>query len=82
MRLVDVKVLEKQTKEAFKENPVVMGMLLRWFRKQPTVDAVPVVRCRECVLSGNCSAEDTFRLVAGIDDPYCCVGKPKESKGK
>ena len=49
MRLIDAKALEMQTKEAFKGNPVVMGMLLRWIRKQPTVDAAPVVRCRDCV---------------------------------
>lgn len=38
MRLIDAKELERQTKEAFKENPVVMGMLLRWIRKQSTID--------------------------------------------
>lgn len=48
MRLIDRKSLEAQIKEAFRENPAVMGMLLHWIRKQPTVDAVPVVRCRGC----------------------------------
>lgn len=48
MRLIDAKEIEKQVKEAFKENPVVMGMLLRWIRKQHTIDAVPVVRCKDC----------------------------------
>lgn len=48
MRLIDSKGLEAQIKEAYRESPAVMGMLLRWIRKQPTVDAVPVVRCREC----------------------------------
>lgn len=48
MRLIDAKEMEKQVKEAFKENPVVMGMLLRWMRKQITIDAVPVVRCKDC----------------------------------
>ena len=38
MRLIDAKELERQTKEAFKESPVVMGMLLRWIRKQSTID--------------------------------------------
>ena len=45
-----------------------------------TIDAVPVVRCSECVLSGNCTAEDTFRLVAGIENPFCCVGKRKDGE--
>lgn len=46
-----------------------------------TADVVPVVRCSECVLSGNCTAEDTFRLVAGIENPFCCVGKRKDGEG-
>ena len=43
MRLIDAKRLEANIKEAFLENPVVMGIMLRWIRKQPTADAVPVV---------------------------------------
>lgn len=59
MRIIDAKKLETQIKELFRENPVVMGVLLRWIRKQPTVDAVPVrhglwiedhdyLKCPEC----------------------------------
>ena len=48
-RLIDAKHLEKQVKQAFGTlNPVLMGQMLRLIRKQQTVDAVPVVRCREC----------------------------------
>ena len=42
-----------------------------------TIDAVPVVRCEKCVLHGNCVTEDTF-VLAGIENPFCCVGKRKE----
>ena len=42
-----------------------------------TVDAVPVVRCEECVLHGDCVTENAFLLV-GIENPFCCVGKRKE----
>lgn len=42
-----------------------------------TVDAVPVVRCENCVLHGNCITEDAF-VLAGIEHPFCCVGKRKE----
>lgn len=48
MRLIDAKRLEANIKEAFRENPVVMGIMLRWIRKQPTADVAPVVRCRDC----------------------------------
>ena len=48
-RLIDAKALEKQIKEAFEDtNPVLMGQMLRWVRKQTTIDAVPVVRCKDC----------------------------------
>lgn len=46
MRLIDAKRLEANIKEAFLENPVVMGIMLRWIRKQPTADVAPVVHGR------------------------------------
>lgn len=49
MRIIDAKHMEKQVKEAFeKTQPVLMGGLLRWIRYQPTIDAVPVTRCKDC----------------------------------
>lgn len=41
------------------------------------VDAVPVVRCKKCVLHGNCVTEDAF-VLAGIENPFCCAGKREE----
>lgn len=43
----------------------------------PTVDAVPVVRCKDCVTHGNCLTEDTSRI-AKIGNPFCCAGKRRE----
>ena len=78
MRLIDAKQLEKQVKEAFEtQNPVLMGQMLRWIRKQNTIDAVPVVRCENCVAHGNCFAERVF-VYTGIENPYCCAGDRKE----
>ena len=51
--------------------------LIELIEKAPTIDAVPVVRCEKCVLHGNCVTEDTF-VLAGIENPFCCVGKRKE----
>ena len=49
MRLIDANAIEKQARMALAEsNPVLMGMILRWIRKQATIDAVEVVRCRDC----------------------------------
>ena len=47
-------------------------------KKMPTIDAVPVVRCKDCISHGNCLTEDTFRI-ARIENPYCCGGKRKEA---
>lgn len=52
MRLIDAKRLETHIKEAFRENPVVMGIMLRWIRKQPTADAAPVVHGRWITYAG------------------------------
>ena len=45
-RLISAKEMERQVKVAFQDNPYLMGQLLRWIRKQPTVDAVEVVHGR------------------------------------
>lgn len=47
-------------------------------KKMPTIDAVPVVRCKDCISRGVCLTEDTFRI-ARIENPYCCGGKRKEA---
>ena len=80
-RLINAKALEKQIKEAFKEtNPVLMGQMLRWVRKQKTIDAVSVVRCKDCKawnryepasVSGRCS----FLCMMRMDDDYCSYGE-------
>lgn len=46
----------------------------------PAADVVPVVRCIDCVLEGNCFAESHFNF-AGIQNPFCCAGKRKEGAG-
>ena len=45
--------------------------------KMPTIDAAPVVRCKDCVIHGSCLTEDTFRI-ARIENPFCCGGKRKD----
>ena len=76
MRLIDAKQLEKQVKEVFETiNPVLMGQMLRWIRKQQTIDAVPVVRCREC----KHRFKDSWCEYADDDDNfYCARGERKE----
>ena len=43
----------------------------------PTVDAVEVVRCKDCVSHGNCDSERVFTFYCGINNPFCCAGRRK-----
>ena len=85
MRLIDAKEIERQVKEAFKENPVVMGMLLRWIRKQPTIDAVPVVRCKDCkfAIKSALSGYPICRYFGAEMDKgdFCSKGERKDGDG-
>ena len=45
----------------------------------PTVDAVEVVRCKDCVSHGNCDSERVFTFYCGISNPFCCVGRRKRN---
>ena len=83
MRLIDAKQLEKQVKEVFETiNPVLMGQMLRWIRKQKTIDAVPVVRCRECKKHYEFNGEHYckfWRMYCPDDsDFFCKAGERKE----
>ena len=81
MRLIDADLLS----EAIHENVPAPYDDASWAKENclaeidaaQTVDAVPVVRCENCVLHGNCTTEDAFML-AGIEHPFCCAGERKE----
>ena len=45
----------------------------------PTVDAVEVVRCKDCVSHGNCDSERVFTFYCGISNPFCCAGRWKRN---
>lgn len=53
----------------------------RIFDEQPTIDAVPVVRCHECIMHNNCFTEDAFNI-CGIENPFCCAGKRREPQAE
>ena len=90
MRMIDAKQLEKQVKEAFETlNPVLMGQMLRWIRKQQTIDAVPVVRCENCKYGYPCGDEivcyhPEYELAEGKwsykKDFFCAFGDTKEGE--
>ena len=91
MRLVDADIFasvldfaEADVCEEFPDGYCEFGFsrekIRELLRDIPTVDAVPVVRCEKCVLHDNCVTEDAF-IFAGIENPFCCVGKRKEGAG-
>lgn len=50
----------------------------------PTIDAVPVVRCKDCVYKASAEVIDGFLIcpASGMeicDDDFCSYGKRKES---
>lgn len=40
----------------------------------PAVDAIPVVRCKDCGHHEKCHIESLFEDW-GIENPYCCIGE-------
>ena len=78
-RLISAKELERQVKVAFQENPYLMGQMLRWIRKQPTVDAVEVVRCKDCAVPHN-KWTGCPKLSGLVPPPdfYCAYGERKD----
>lgn len=72
---IDCGHLRPPTEKCFSELDVV-----RMLDKQPTIDAVPVVRCRECKESEPLSVLDTDFLYCGVWDTavhcngYCYHG--------
>lgn len=71
------KVIELLTDEMENWNFIIDKTFLEGcideIRKMPSVDAVPVVRCKDCSNHGKCMFEDVF-LTFGKSDGYCCVG--------
>lgn len=80
MRPIDADKLRKEilkSNDAHATNGRERSLLDRNVRildEQPTIDAVEVVRCKDCQIHNHCIVEDTF-LTNGIKDGYCRAGK-------
>ena len=77
MKLIDVDEAIINFGFEWDDIPPTREEFVRFLKKQPTVDAVPVVRCEKCVAHGNCFAERVF-VYTGIENPYCCAGEREE----
>ena len=79
MRLIDAEALKSYMDECSKESRfrVYYGYAESFINHAPTIDAVPVVRCRECTefdeTEHECSHWYGFR-----ENDFCSYGKRKE----
>ena len=80
MRLIDVDEAIINFGFEWDDIPPTREEFVRFLKKQPTVDAVPVVRCRECKHHHDCDTH--FCDALGMDCPddsefFCSYGKRK-----
>lgn len=83
MRLIDADALKARIKEygkAIADERNIFNFLddvieiAKFVEQAPTVDAVPVVRCKDCTQHRNCTVEEDFEFCK-IFDGYCRSGK-------
>lgn len=89
VRLIDPNALMKKIGKIPQLRGITYGRMKKAVEETPTIDAVPVVRCRECVLRGSdycpmCHDEYTYDEDDGgdyytvdntDDDGFCHKGK-------
>ena len=83
MRLIDADALPKYTGYALSADKVAMAV-----ENAPTIDAVPVVRCKDCVyrvivrnpLMGMMDCYGCKVMCYNEDDWYCSFGERKDDE--
>ena len=69
---LDVGSCEEELTEDFKDG---ISTVLEMMNTAPTVDAVEVVRCRECRWCNMGECEHKFGLLVSNDENYCSYGE-------
>lgn len=77
MRLVDA----DNARECFGGDGVTGAVMQRMFDSLPTIDAVPVVRCRECVYKNTtaCPAYYAPFMRTSLRIKFCSEGQRREA---
>ena len=94
MRLIDADEMKKELKDM--DVVLVNHNVEDWIDEQPTVDAVPVVRCKDCEHHTELTMPEKFQFGNNVvwcdfndcrtgkkltrDDKYCGYGKRKEGE--
>ena len=83
MRLIDADALRKEhcdgcpadIREGCKTDPVCASLM--WVHEAPTIDAVPVVRCKDCVWHHRfgCAFDTRHPDDVPKDDDFCSCGE-------
>lgn len=84
MRLIDADVVKFKFPYGFDNNGILMipyNSCKCSLDDAPTVDAVPVVRCRECThYNGHRHCDYFYQAV--LDDDFCSYGERRTENGK
>ena len=75
MRLVDA----DNARECFGGDGVTGAVMKRMFDSLPTIDAVPVVRCWECIYRDGTPGQPNILCGQMHDDDFCSYGQRKEA---
>lgn len=74
MRLIDITGFY----ESLSDHETVSGLLIK-LSKQPTIDAVSVVRCWECIYRDGTPGQPNILCGQMHDDDFCSYGQRKEA---
>lgn len=75
MRLIDADAL-KTIRSIQSADYNSIETIQHWIDNAPTIDAVPVVRCKDCFLYGECEDAEWFG-----DNGYCSCGALMDKDG-
>ena len=78
MRLIDVDEAIINFGFEWDDIPPTREEFVRFLKKQPTVDAVPVVRCRECKYRDGTPGQPNILCGQMHEDDFCSYGERKE----
>ena len=77
MRLIDADEAIINFGFEWDDIPPTREEFVRFFKKQPTVDAVPVVRCRKCKYHNKPTCPMRLSFNWTEDDAFCSYGERK-----
>ena len=80
MRLVDADALMEKEYSRLREGEVLHRIPPSHVDAAPTIDAVPVVRCRECIHRDGTPGQPNILCGQMHDDDFCSYGQRKEDE--